>query len=68
MNRRQRRSDANAGARGEPPGAELAAAFKHHQSGRLEEAASLYGLFAQASGPAGEHSARLFHVIDAACS
>ena len=48
MNRRQGRSDAKAGAGGEPPGAVLEAAFKHHQSGRLEEAASLYSKILEA--------------------
>jgi len=48
MNRRQGRSDAKAGAEGELPGAVLAAAFQHHQGGRLEEAANLYSKILEA--------------------
>jgi hypothetical protein len=49
MNRKQRRANAKAGARADPAGAALAAAVQHHQGGRLEEAATLYGKIADSA-------------------
>jgi len=43
MNRNQEGADGRAGAEADPVGAALGAAVQHHQGGRLEEAAALYG-------------------------
>jgi len=48
MNRKQRRADAKSGIRSDPAGEALNAALQHHQSGRLEEAATLYGKILEA--------------------
>ncbi len=48
MNRKQRRADAKAGIRSDPAGEALNAALQHHQSGRLEEAATLYSKILEA--------------------
>ncbi|WP_353256394.1 tetratricopeptide repeat protein, partial [Hyphomonas sp.] len=48
MNRKQRRADAKAGIRSDPAVEALNAALQHHQSGRLEEAATLYSKILEA--------------------
>ena len=48
MNRKQRRADAKAGIRADPAGEALNAALHHHQSGRLEQAATLYSKILEA--------------------
>ena len=48
MNRKQRRADAKAGIRADPAGEALSAALHHHQSGRLEQAATLYSKILEA--------------------
>jgi predicted O-linked N-acetylglucosamine transferase (SPINDLY family) len=48
MNRKQRRADAKSGIRSDPAGEALNAALHHHQSGRLEQAATLYGKILEA--------------------